>query len=559
MLKKILIAGTAISMLASTPAFAEWRMAESDNFQIISEEKPEEMMRLAAKLERFKMVLTAFSGVTKERPGKKLKVYWVNNAYKIQQLIKGGGGYIQGYYVAATPYGPIAVTPGKKLESGRRHISGESQGQIDPEIVLLHEYGHHFMLQNFPVAYPQWFVEGFAEYYGYTKFEDNGDIKVGDYATVRRDELRYLGIMDINKLLDNSPKPPRSSFYGTSWLLTHYLNFSEEGRAARAGYLADVQSGMDSVEAAEKNFTGGVNGLEKSLKKYLSGHNFPVQTIGGVKQIGTENIKLSSLPADRASAMTEEIRFYTGFAGDKDERKKLTASVTAASKASPGSVHLKAFLADLQYMNDEDDVAIATASEALALQPDHQRARLVKAAALMEKAQTLEGGNTKTKEPEKPSDKPKEGAVPDDLIVVTATRTKESIPLWAEARKLIIASNRSDPEDPYPLYLYYEYLKRRGEQISEAATDGLAKAHMLIPQYSPTRFALAQEYSDQGDHASAANVIEPEAFSPHGSADRRKARAVLKRFECLAADPKAECVFKEKTEEEEKKEEEAKT
>jgi hypothetical protein len=36
MLKKILVAGTAISMLVSTPAFAEWRMAESDNFQIIS-------------------------------------------------------------------------------------------------------------------------------------------------------------------------------------------------------------------------------------------------------------------------------------------------------------------------------------------------------------------------------------------------------------------------------------------------------------------------------------------------------------------------------------------
>jgi tetratricopeptide (TPR) repeat protein len=559
MLKKFLVAGTAISMLVSTPAFAEWRVAESENFQVISEEKPEEMMKLAAKLERLKMVMTAFSGVKKERPGKKLKVYWVNNAYKIQQLIKGGGGYIQGYYVAATPYGPIAVTPGKKMLSGRKQVGGNDQDGIDPEIVLFHEYGHHFMLQNFPVAYPQWFVEGFAEYYGYTGFEENGDIKLGDYATIRRDEFRYLGLMNMKKLLDNTPKPPNTSFYGTSWLLTHYLQFNPERRKERDAYLADVQAGMESVAAAEKNFKGGVKGLEKDLKKYLSGHTFPVQTLGGIRQIGTEDIKLSSLPADRASAMTEEIRFYTGFADDKDERRKLLSSVAAISKANLGSAHLKAFLADVQYQNDEDDVAIATASEALALQPDHQRARLVKAAALMEKAQTLEGGNTKNKEPEKPSDKPKEGAVPEDLIVVTATRTKDSIPLWAEARKLIIASNRADPEDPYPLYLYYEYLKRRGEQISEAATDGLAKAHMLIPQYSPTRFALAEEYSDQGDHVSAANVIKPEAFSPHGSEDRRKARAVLKRYECLAADPKAECVFKEKTAEEEKKEEEATT
>ncbi len=557
MLKKFLVMGTAISMLVSTPAFAEWRVAESENFQIISEEKPEEMVRLAAKLERFKMVLAGLGGV-KERPGKKLKVYWVNNAYKIQQLIKGGGGYVQGYYVAATPYGPIAVTPGKKIESGRRHISGGSQEQIDPEIVLLHEYGHHFMLQNFPVAYPQWFVEGYAEYHGYTKFEDNGDIILGDYATVRRDEFRYLGLMNIRKLLDNSPKPPNTSFYGTSWLLTHYLQFDADRRKQRDAYLTDVQAGMESVEAAEKNFVGGIKGLEKDLKKYLSGHNFPFQTIRNFAKIGTDGIKLSSLPADRASAMTEEIRYYTGFASDKDERRKLIVSVASAAKANPNSAHLKAFLADLQYLNDEDDLAIATASEALALQPDHQRARLVKAVALMEKAQTVEGGNTKNKEP-KPTDKKQEGEVPDDTIILTSTRTKESIPMWAEARKLIVASNRSDPEDPYPLYLFYEYMKRRGEEMPQSATDGLAKAHMLIPQYSPMRFALAQEYSDQGDHVSAANVIKPEAFSPHGSPDRRKARAVLKRYECLAADPKAECVFKEQTEEEEKKEEEAKT
>ena len=28
--------------------------------------------------------------------------------------------------------------------------------------VLLHEYAHHFMMQNFASTYPAWFVEGFA-------------------------------------------------------------------------------------------------------------------------------------------------------------------------------------------------------------------------------------------------------------------------------------------------------------------------------------------------------------------------------------------------------------
>lgn len=559
MRKSLLGLGAAIALALPTPALAEWRVAESENFEIYSEEKPADMVELAIKLERFKMLLSHRSGVTKERPGKKLKIYWVDDAFQVQKLIKGGFGYIQGYYVAATPYGAIAVTPGRTRTSGSRHVGGNRAETIDPDVVLFHEYGHHFMLQNFPVAYPPWYVEGFAEFYGYTQFKENGDLIVGNYADVRKGEFQFLGLMELSKLLNVKPKPANSSFYGTSWLLTHYTRFNPERGKELQAYLRDVLSGTESVAAAEKNFTGGVKGLQKDLKKYLSGHQFPKETLGGLPQINTDQVKLTSLAPDRAASLTSEIRFLTGFAGDKDERKKLIASVTDHAKSYSQSAHLKAFLADLYLADDEDDLAIAVASEALALDANHQRARLVKASALMEKAQTLEGGDTKNKEPVKSSAKgSEEEVIPDAEIVVTATRTKASEALWAEARKLIVASNRSDSEDPLPLYLYYEYLKRRNEQISPTATDGLAKAHMLIPQYSPLRLALANEYSNQGDNVAAAAVIKPEAFSPHGGAGRRKAQALLKRYECLAADPAAACEFKEKTADEEKKEEEAK-
>jgi hypothetical protein len=552
--KKFLAIGSVLALFASAPCFAGWQIAESENFEVVSQEKSEDMVALTAKLERFKMVLSAFSGVKKERPGGKLRIYWVSNAGRVQSIAKFGDGYLLGYYVQATPYSAIAVTPGKTRVSGSKRIGENADKAVDPQAVLFHEYGHHFMLQNFPVAFPPWFVEGFAEYYGYSQFKENGDIVLGSYADLRRDEFRYLGVMPFKTLFDVKPKPARSSFYGTSWLLTHYAQFNNDRRQELTAYLADVQSGMESVKAAEKNFKGGIQGLEKDVRKYLSNGNFSYQTLGNVKQIGTEQVKLTALPADRAQVIVDEIRYMSGFSADKDERKILIANLEKASKANPTSFYMKAFLADLYLEDDQDDLAIATASQALALNQDYQRARMVKANALMEKAQTLEGANTKRKEAAPEVEQKSEEVGKESSIIVTAKRVTESEPLWAEAKKLIIASNRADAEDPYPLYLYYLYMKRRNDFISEAATDGLAKAHVTVPQYAPIRFALAEEYSAQGDQIAAASVVKPEAFSPHPGDDTRKAKAMLKRFECLAADPKGACVFKILTAEDEEKE-----
>jgi hypothetical protein len=181
---------------------------------------------------------------------------------------------------------------------------------------------------------------------------------------------------------------------------------------------------------------------------------------------------------------------------------------------------------------------------------------LVKAVALMEKAQTLEGADTKRKQLTAAEAKvtPPD---PDGTIVVTASRNAQSRPLWAEALKLISAANRADPDDPYPLYLYYEYLRRRGEPLTEVAIDGLTKAHVTSPQYTPFRFALAAAFSSEGDNKNAASLVKAEAFSPHGGEDRRIARALLKRYECLMADASAACEFKVLTAEQEEKEEEA--
>ena len=140
---------SAVSVLAlSAPAMAEWKVATSEHFEMYSQEKESEVVDFVAKLERFNMLLTYFSGVAQERPGRRLKVYWVRNANQVQEIIRAINSGVQGYYVSATPYGAIAVVPGETKARGSRHAGADKQEGIDPEEVIFHEYSHHFMLQN---------------------------------------------------------------------------------------------------------------------------------------------------------------------------------------------------------------------------------------------------------------------------------------------------------------------------------------------------------------------------------------------------------------------------
>ena len=61
--------------------------------------------------------------------------------------------------------------------------------EIDAESILLHEYAHHFMFHYFPATYPTWYQEGFAEFWGATRFLPNNVVEVG-----RPVNYRYLSL-----------------------------------------------------------------------------------------------------------------------------------------------------------------------------------------------------------------------------------------------------------------------------------------------------------------------------------------------------------------------------
>ena len=72
------------------------------------------------------------------------------------------------------------MTPRKTTGTGR---------YFTPDLVLHHEYAHHFMLQYFPAIYPGWYTEGFAELIGSSKMMDDGRIGYGMPALHRGNDI----------------------------------------------------------------------------------------------------------------------------------------------------------------------------------------------------------------------------------------------------------------------------------------------------------------------------------------------------------------------------------
>ena len=80
------------------------------------------------------------------------------------------------------------------------------------DMILFHEYAHHFMLQNYSTVYPPWYVEGFAELLSTTRFERDGSIKVGAFAAHRAYELAPMPVRTL--LFTRPPEPARGGSGG---------------------------------------------------------------------------------------------------------------------------------------------------------------------------------------------------------------------------------------------------------------------------------------------------------------------------------------------------------
>ncbi len=481
-------AAAALALLWSPPAAAAWREASSDHFLVYSEESAETLKRFAEKLERYDKAMRYIRRLPDEPVGRanRLTIYVVSSVEAVRRLAGASAGrYVAGFYVPRAT-GSIAVVPRRGLGGGVL--------DLDAETVLLHEYAHHFLYNNYSAAYPAWFSEGFAEFHGTAEFTDDGGVGIGLPAA-----HRYRGLLTGNPLpvprmmalgTERLSDAQREALYGRGWLLTHYLTFEKSRAGQLDAYLRALNAGKKGVEAATSAF-GDLKQLDRELFSYLKRSKLSYLKIAPAA-LATGPVQVREMSRAEDAVMDLKIRSRRGV--NLDQARDLAPRIRSAAAPYPDDPFVQATLAEAEYDARNYKEALAAAERALAKDPRHIDALIYKGRALMGMAVQAGAGDDK---------------------------------VWKEVRRWLVAANRIDPDDPEPLLLYYESFGAAGARPTPNAVIGLNRAFELAPQDRGVRMNVARQYLIDGKAAEARAALAPIAYDPHAGELATLASAIV--------------------------------
>lgn len=370
--------GALLLALTSTLASAAPPMliATSPHFTIYAAQKEADLRRFAENLESYDAVLRRLTGGRADDADVvPLTIYMRAD----QTAVDAGWGTL-GYYLPSAA-GTLAVVPAK--------VRGIQLNSV-PQIVLFHEYAHHFMLQNFPALYSPWFVEGAAEFYSTVEF-------AGDKALVGKPEPLRVGTLMGNQrttlkyLLSPSKKgltaQQTDELYARSWLLVHYLTLS----AARSGqidkYLSARGRGASEEQAFQTAFGTSIQAMDAELRRYFAPRSLSYATVD-LPRAGAVSIRAASDGDVALARLVPELRnlqarkdALTAYKSSISARQavelysaRLAADARSAARKMPGDAGVQEILAESLLLAGKPEEARAAADAAVKLKPGSARA-----------------------------------------------------------------------------------------------------------------------------------------------------------------------------------------
>ena len=342
------------------------------------------------------------------------------------------------------------------------------------------------MFQYLSAAFPAWFVEGFAEFYSTTDFDKEGRAQFGKPALHRGYDLVLTDAIPAKTLLtadvDDLNREEVRSFYARSWLVTHYLTFEPSRQGQLGRYITALARGTPALEAATSIF-GDLAAFDKDLNAYRDRRRISFAIDNKVLTPPTDIVRAALDPGE-AATMVERVKIMRRL--HEEERPAVIATLEKARKKYPASAAIPALVAQVHYEAERDRDAIAAADAALSLSTSEPRASLYKALAEMRELVRRD---------------------------VTAAET------WKATRSLIVKANRTNPNNPYPLFHYFRSFRQQGIAAPPLAVKGLARAQEIVPQDEQIRYAYAFVLIQEKNYQGALRLIKPVAFDPHGRSD----------------------------------------
>lgn len=472
-----MLVGLTLALLALPVAADTWTVAETEHFRVYSKGSSVVLTQRAAVLEDSRALLAALTtrkDVSAFEP--KLDIFLIpaiGDSRPFGRMSKG----VAGFYSSDT--GRIAAYAIEADKSAEQY--------------LLHEYAHHFMLGSLgTVAYPAWYVEGFAEYFMTARFEPTR-IEFGDVNKGRASWLVYADWLPLDKLLSGKFNRRNGDdvarFYAQSWLLTHYL-FRTPGMPAKLdAYLRAVAAGGDPVEAFKTTINPSTTAFQRILENYLERSKLTYSKFDRSPKTPASVVLTQLSPA--ADPMLLQLASLE-FGLPKDERDKALAKVRESAARYPGDPLAERTLAFAEMRYGNQAAAIEKLDRLLAASPGD--------AALLR----WRG----------------EAALPQNSGPVSAETMKA-------ARIYLARAFKADPNDWRTLYLYAMLENPFDNKLKAPTLDVLLRAHQLAPQVDEIGMSSALALARADRLPEAAAKLQPIAYSPHAGSTGEAAAALL--------------------------------
>ncbi|CAN7540692.1 DUF1570 domain-containing protein [Phenylobacterium sp. LjRoot164] len=247
----------AAALLWPGAANAAWVKAETERFVVYGQGKEDKVRDLAMRLSVYDAVLRLVNPGTPTTQARKLEVYLVRGTPEIRRVSPKMANNVGGFYTAR--------------EGGVFALADDSQPPLARDDLLFHEYAHAFMLENFPAAYPGWFVEGWAEYFSTVdvspKRAELGRYNPGNlYTLFAANWLPWETV--VTKATWEVPKQDSNVYYAQSWLLMHYMRSDPERSAQLTKATRAIAAGEHPVRALEQATGRPLADIGRSVRLY---------------------------------------------------------------------------------------------------------------------------------------------------------------------------------------------------------------------------------------------------------------------------------------------------
>lgn len=179
---------------------------------------------------------------------------------------------------------------GKPVEAAGIFLPGDDRNYIAIDgsadagwETVFHEYSHLLLAINLPST-PQWFEEGFAEYFTSVKIDKKG-ARIGEPPAGALQVLQG-GLMPVEQLFavtstskDYNAGSRRTLFYAESWLVVKYL-FDKKKITEAGRFMALMQNEkLAPADAMQQAFGMGLKDFDAALKQFLQQSEGTVWTL----------------------------------------------------------------------------------------------------------------------------------------------------------------------------------------------------------------------------------------------------------------------------------------